>query len=559
MTNNTRSSRSSPSPESQECLSNSQHTHLSTLVSAARSHIRSIDQQTDGLTAAIVGGAPRDALLCRSWNDLDFVAIGESRDSLEARGFKDANSSSFGVYFDSNYDEWALPRQDTSTGSGYRDFNSTFNTSIRTDLRRRDLRLNAIAILLDGTVPEGFASHETIQLTVNGKSATLLDPFGGIKDINRSVLHHINKSFAEDPLRVLRVARYTAELTGFDDSQFSVSPNTEQLMQSVAPQLNRMSRDRIGKEILKAMRRASYPTRFWTTLRDTGALSCLFPTLDRASIVKPGADKYHLEEDTFAHTMLTLYQMKIICDKRDCRPVDQSRRYLLAVAHDLGKVAIADRRGGLHSDDPPTKFGGHDDSTLAAPLRDIRRLGLPDHIVQTILDGIELHMDIHDTPTWSPHRLLTFVNNHSYPQAAETPHGATVEELIDLAHADHQGRFIPASEANNKQAVKEKLPKHIKEFIPSTDADSRVIPKFNRDSIEKPWKVAQTALNTIDGETILQEGLCSKHRTDDLRGDELKRTVTDCTECRSPGPWVGEQLTEERAKEVQDTLTNTPQ
>lgn len=150
----------------------------------------------------------------------------------------------------------------------------------------------------------------------------LIDPHGGLEDLENGVLRHTSEAFVEDPLRILRVSRYAARFavppnenahqpeTGDDqfhqfafsfegglrmEEGFRIAPETEDMMRRVAPELNRMSRDRIGMEIVKAMDQARRPSRFWEVLRESGALAVIFPELDRASIVPAGPPEHHAE------------------------------------------------------------------------------------------------------------------------------------------------------------------------------------------------------------------------------------------------------------------------
>jgi len=132
--------------------------------------------------------------------------------------------------------------------------------------------------------PPAVPSDDTITFHVDSHPATLFDPFHGRTDIANAVLHHVSDAFAEDPIRVLRAARYAARYEynpAHTDTttpvQFTIAPETQTLMTTVAAELNRMSRDRIGDEITKAMTQATDPTRFWDVLKETGALAVLAP------------------------------------------------------------------------------------------------------------------------------------------------------------------------------------------------------------------------------------------------------------------------------------------
>lgn len=364
------------------------------------------------------------------------------------RGFQEIDASSFGVFHDEEHEEWALARTETKPGDqyGYKGIEtSTANVSLFDDLNRRDFRMNAMALQLQGELPEtSDIPSEDIEPIPDPNSeldAFLIDPFDGQGDIRQGTIRHVSDAFAEDPIRVLRAARYASRLEAKPDNTvsagespepalFTIAAETKRLMRELAPDLNRMSRDRIGMEVVRSMEQATDPTRFWDVLRDTGALAVIAPTLDRATIVPAGPEKYHREGDIYVHTMQVLEQMHTICESRDITGNDRVRRLLMAAAHDLGKVALADEKGGLWSDNPPRKFGGHAQKGSYISERLAQQLGLEGDIQKAMSEGAELHMDIHDIPTWSPSKLIDFIEQHDPSESAKRPSTATVEESL---------------------------------------------------------------------------------------------------------------------------------
>lgn len=371
----------------------------------------------------------------------------------------------------------------------------------------------------------------------------LVDPFGGALDVASGRLRHVSDAFAEDPLRVLRVARYAARfeyppemIDGSDADRFSVSPETEALMRRVAPELNRMSRDRVGEEIAKAMRQAVEPRRFWDVLRDAGALAVIAPTLDRGSIVPAGPDEHHRESDVYEHTMMVLERMHEVCEAEGITGESRVRRYLMAVAHDLGKVRLADIQGGLWSDDPPVRFPGHAErgAPVAASLGG--RLGLGKHRIEVMRDAAELHMAIHDLPSWGSERLVEFVDTHDPQAEAEKPHMATVDELVDLAHADHEGRWKDLDVATSNQSTDE---------YPAAP-ENAYRPTFDRDQFRTRVAIAREAIESIDGYEVMREGLCATHKETTVEDEDLAQVMGECESCRPLGNWIDTRITERR-------------
>ena len=257
-----------------------------------------------GLNAYLVGGAVRDMLLGRAPKDRDFVVLGATPEHMLALGFEQVGAS-FPVYrHPSTGDEWALARSERSNGASYKDFEvTTAGVSLRDDLARRDLTLNAMAMRVDGT--------------------TLVDPFGGRADLEAGVLRHVSSAFAEDPVRVLRVARFAARYG------FTVAPETLELMRAMVSDglLDHLVPERVGLELMKAMGEA-HPSMFFRVLAQVGGLDVVFPELGALQgVLQPV--KHHPEGDAFEHTMLVLEQAALATE-------DVVTRFA-ALVHDLGK------------------------------------------------------------------------------------------------------------------------------------------------------------------------------------------------------------------------------
>jgi tRNA nucleotidyltransferase (CCA-adding enzyme) len=251
-----------------------------------------------------VGGAVRDRLLGRSVEDTDWVVVGGTPEEMGALGFKPVGAD-FPVFIHPQTGEdYALARTERKTGRGYKGF--AFDTSpaitLEEDLQRRDLTINAMA--------EDDSGH-------------LIDPFGGRQDLERGLLRHVSPAFAEDPLRVLRVARFAARL------DFDVAPETLALMRTISAsgELAELAPERVWAEMERALSedRAS---RFFMVLRECGALERVFPEL-HALFGVPQPTEHHPEIDSGVHTLMVLDQACLLSR-------DPAIRFA-ALAHDFGK------------------------------------------------------------------------------------------------------------------------------------------------------------------------------------------------------------------------------
>ncbi len=229
-----------------------------------------------------VGGAVRDKLLNRPCQDKDFVVIGATEAEMLEQGFKKVGKS-FPVFLHPETgEEYALARKEIKTGRGHKDFKFVFtpDISLKEDSCRRDFTCNAI-----------YEDTET---------GEIIDYHNGCEDIKNRILRHISKHFAEDPLRVLRMCRFAAELG------FSVAPETMALCQKMVQKgaIRHLSRDRIWQELAKALKSSSF-YRFIETARACGALKEILPEVEQLWSIPERTD-YHPEGNSGAHTMLAL-------------------------------------------------------------------------------------------------------------------------------------------------------------------------------------------------------------------------------------------------------------
>ena len=235
-----------------------------------------------------VGGAVRDALLGLPVHDRDWLVVGGTPEAMVAQGFTPVGRD-FPVFLHpQTHEEYALARTERKSGHGYQGFTvyTSPDVTLEEDLARRDLTINAIAAPADWTGAEA-----------------VFDPYHGVADLQAKVLRHVTEAFAEDPVRILRVARFAARFT-----DFSVAPETMALMQTMvqAGEVAHLVPERVWQEISRGLMQAQ-PERMFAVLRACGALAVLLPELDRLWGVPQRAD-YHPEVDTGLHTMLVLGQ-----------------------------------------------------------------------------------------------------------------------------------------------------------------------------------------------------------------------------------------------------------
>ena len=271
----------------------------------------------------LVGGAVRDALLGQASqeHDRDWVVVGSSPPEMLAAGFLPVGKD-FPVFLHPHtHEEYALARTERKTAAGYHGFAfyAAGDVSLEQDLARRDLSINAMALpaaLVD--------SGAWLQLPPAALAQQVLDPHGGLADLQAGVLRHVAPAFAEDPVRILRLARFAARFP-----RFSVAPATQQLMQNMvaAGEVDALVPERVWQEMAKGLMCAQ-PERMFTVLRDCGALAVLMPELHALWGV-PQRAEYHPEIDTGVHTMMVL-QMAV----RLQAPL--AVRFA-ALTHDLGK------------------------------------------------------------------------------------------------------------------------------------------------------------------------------------------------------------------------------
>lgn len=398
----------------------------------------------------LVGGAVRDKLLGKESDDLDYVVLNGTPEKMLALGFTEAGKD-FPVFLHpETKDEHALARMERSTGKGYNDFESSWEgVTLEDDLMRRDLTINAMA------------EDETGQI---------VDIFGGKKDLENKVLRHVSEAFKEDPLRILRVARFASKM-----KDFTVAPETMSMMQEMVKDgmIDHLTPERVWKEWWRAMVTPE-PHRFFEVLKDTGALKVLFPVLDNMKDVPQRAD-YHAEGDVFVHTMMVLKEATELT-----KDMDEDRRLLVrmgALLHDVGKTKTPHEL--LYNEDGSMKGShtGHDDPKVARPLiQELKeQYKLSDFIARFCLDVAAFHQRIHSvkkmkkTSGWA--KLFNDMKIRQHADELGEDH--YLENILLACKADARGRLmtvdnkiVPASrEYEQADIMKDKFKEYKKALV----------------------------------------------------------------------------------------------
>jgi tRNA nucleotidyltransferase (CCA-adding enzyme) len=345
----------------------------------------------------LVGGAVRDRLLGLPVRERDWVVVGATADELEALGYRRVGRS-FPVFLHpDSKEEYAMARTETKTGPGYRGFEvrADRHVTLEEDLGRRDLTINAIAD--DG-------------------SGQLIDPFGGQRDIEARVLRHVTDAFREDPVRILRVARFAAR---FADLGFSVAPETLELMRAMVAEgeADALVAERTWKETERALLEPR-PDVFISVLRDTGALAVVYPEID-ALFGVPQPERWHPEIDTGIHVLLTL---------RMAARLDASGPARFAVlVHDLGKATTPA--------DLLPRHVGHEERSVELIEQLVARIGVPNRYRDLARLVARYHGVCHRAAELRPKTLLKVLEA---TDAFRRPD--LLDEFLLACEADARGR-----------------------------------------------------------------------------------------------------------------------
>ena len=352
----------------------------------------------------LVGGAVRDPLLGSEPGDRDFVVVGASPQRMLDAGYKPVGRD-FPVFLHPETgEEYALARTERKSGRGYRGFvvDADPSVTLEDDLRRRDFTVNAIAR----------------EVREDGSLGDLVDPLGGVGDLQARVLRHVGPAFVEDPLRVLRAARFMARLAPMG---FTVAPETLALMREMAAsgELAELTPERVWQELRRAVASAK-PSAFLRTLHDAGALGAVLPEVEALYGV-PQRAEYHPEVDTGVH-------VEMVCDMAARLAPGDDLIGFAALVHDLGKA--------LTPDDVLPKHIGHE-SAGVAPVRALcDRLRVPTAHRQLAVMVCREHLNVHrygDLRASTVHDLLQRCDGFRQP--------ARIAQLALVCEADKRGRL----------------------------------------------------------------------------------------------------------------------
>jgi len=352
----------------------------------------------------LVGGAVRDMLMGVASKDKDYVVVGATQEDMLDLGFTKVGAD-FPVFFSYGGQEYALARREKKTGKGYLGFESEFgvDVTLEEDLSRRDLTMNSIAFHVDG-----YAGY--------------IDPFNGEDDIRNKVLRHTSDAFQEDPVRVLRLARFKARL----GPDWTVAPETKEMVYNMAKKgvLDELQAERVWKEMSRALME-DHPRLFFDTLLECDALHVVFPEIYRLKTALESI-RWHPEGDAFEHTMLVLTQAAKMGYGLEDR--------MAALCHDFGK--------GLTSRDKLPRHYGHDVNGVAVVDAFCDRLKVPSKMRDRLKKATRYHMYMHRLDELNS---KTFVKMFSDMDAWRDPD--VVVTLWRLGICDERGRL--GSENNN--------------------------------------------------------------------------------------------------------------
>ncbi|HUS24189.1 MAG TPA: multifunctional CCA addition/repair protein [Candidatus Binatia bacterium] len=345
----------------------------------------------------LVGGAVRDELLGLPVKERDWVVVGATPEDMVAAGYRPVGRD-FPVFLHpQTKEEHALARTERKSGRGYHGF--TFHTgrevTLEDDLRRRDLTVNAIARAEDGT---------------------LTDPYGGRRDLEARVLRHVSEAFLEDPVRILRVARFHAR---FAPLGFTLAPGTLALMRAMvgSGEVDHLVPERVWQEMQRALME-SQPSTFFATLRDCGALARVLPELD-ALFGVPQRAEYHPEVDSGVHSLMCVDQAARVQATLPVR--------LSALLHDLGKGATPQHEWPSHK--------LHDVRGIPLIEQVADRLKLPNECRELCVLHTREHLVVHQALVLRPSTLLELLE-----RMGGLKKGPRFEQVLSACECDAHGR-----------------------------------------------------------------------------------------------------------------------
>lgn len=351
----------------------------------------------------LVGGAVRDQLLGLPVKDRDWIVVGAVPATLLSLGYQQVGKD-FPVFLNpKTKEEYALARTERKSSAGYTGFICDFSPTItlEQDLIRRDLTINAMAQSEDGEI---------------------IDPYGGKQDLENRILRHISPAFSEDPLRVLRVARFAAR---YHSLGFKIASETLALMVELAQseELQHLTAERVWLETEKALNEKN-PEIYFETLHKTGALRVLFPEIDALYGV-PNPVKYHPEVDSFIHTMLVLKQAVNLTENNPI--LNKSAVRFAAICHDLGKALTPQNILPHHY--------GHEQAGIKPTRSLCKRLKVPSYFQELAELTCEFHTHIHKAFELRAETVITLFNRFDVWRKPQR-----FQEFLQVCLADTRGR-----------------------------------------------------------------------------------------------------------------------
>jgi tRNA nucleotidyltransferase (CCA-adding enzyme) len=346
----------------------------------------------------LVGGAVRDKLLGLPVQDRDYVVVGATPDEMIANGFKPVGAD-FPVFLHpETKEEYALARTERKSGHGYKGFKvyAAPDVTLEDDLRRRDLTINAMA---------------------EDESGNLIDPFRGEEDLRNGVLRHVSSAFSEDPVRILRVARFAARYGRWG---FHVAHSTNKLMHEMvnSGEVDHLVPERVWQELDRALSEDK-PSRFFEVLRGCGALARLFPEID-ALFGVPQPEKHHPEVDTGVHAMLVL--------EAAAKLSPDTRVRFAALMHDLGKGNTPEAEWPRHL--------GHEARGVELVKNFCQRLRVPNEHRDLAVLAARYHAHCHRIAELRPATVVDTLEGLDGFRRPER-----IEQFILACEADFRGRF----------------------------------------------------------------------------------------------------------------------
>lgn len=351
----------------------------------------------------LVGGAVRDQLLGLPVKDRDWIVVGTDPATLLSLGYQQVGKD-FPVFLNpKTKEEYALARTERKSSAGYTGFICDFSPTItlEQDLIRRDLTINAMAQSEDGEI---------------------IDPYGGKQDLENRILRHISPAFSEDPLRVLRMARFAAR---YHSLGFKIASETLALMTELAlsGELQHLTTERIWLETEKALNEKN-PEIYFETLHKTGALSVLFSEIDALHGV-PNPVKHHPEVDSFIHTMLVLKQAVNLTENNPI--LNKSAVRFAAICHDLGKALTPQNILPHHY--------GHEQAGIKPTRSLCKRLKVPSYFQELAELTCEFHTHIHKAFELRAETVITLFNRFDVWRKPQR-----FQEFLQVCLADTRGR-----------------------------------------------------------------------------------------------------------------------